>query len=194
MFIVRCCHCRESSGATPKTVPSDLPHWQPSDELKQKWRDKLADDTSTLKVGLAWAGSPSNILNQQRSIPSDALKPLAQIKRVGFYSLSGRPGGRQISDKNSAPNSPILPKRPRLISRLDLAVISADTAVAHLAGAMGKEVWTMLPFISDWRWMTNRSDTPWYPSMRLFRQPSHGDWDSVICNIAQSLEKRLGGR
>jgi hypothetical protein len=74
-----------------------------------------------------------------------------------------------------------------LIENLDL-VISVDTAVAHLAGAMGKPVWTLLPFSPDWRWMLNREDSPWYPTMRLFRQPSHGDWESVINNVLKELE------
>jgi ADP-heptose:LPS heptosyltransferase len=75
-----------------------------------------------------------------------------------------------------------------LIENLDL-VISVDTAVAHLAGALGKTVWTLLPYVPDWRWMLQREDSPWYPSMRLFRQPSIGDWESVINRVASELQK-----
>ena len=75
-----------------------------------------------------------------------------------------------------------------LIQNLDL-IISVDTAVAHLAGALGKPVWTLLPFVPDWRWMLEREDSPWYPTMRLFRQPSPGDWESVIVRIKEALKE-----
>ena len=77
-----------------------------------------------------------------------------------------------------------------VIENLDL-VISVDTAVAHLAGALGKPVWTLLPYISPWRWMINRDNSPWYPTMRLFRQPAHGDWESVIVKVKDELLKLL---
>jgi hypothetical protein len=78
------------------------------------------------------------------------------------------------------------------VTNLDL-VIAADTAIAHLAGALGKPVWTMLPFAPDWRWLLGRSDTPWYPSMRLLRQPQLGDWDAVVAAACQALTERIGG-
>ena len=77
-----------------------------------------------------------------------------------------------------------------LVENLDL-IISVDTSVAHLAGALGKPVWTLIPFVPDWRWMLNREDSPWYPTMRLFRQPSHGDWESVIAKVKDELLKLL---
>ena len=79
------------------------------------------------------------------------------------------------------------------IENLDL-VISVDTAVAHLAGALGKPVWTLIPFAPDWRWMLNREDSPWYPTMRLFRQPSPGDWGTVMENVSRALKELISNR
>jgi len=140
---------------------------------------------------LVWAGSPTHHADRSRSIPPSKLRPLLRLPGFQFYSL-------QVA----RPNRPHLPKgidlidftadisdfadTAALVAELDL-IISVDTAVAHLAGGMGRPVWTLLPFERDWRWGLAGEMTPWYPTMRLFRQPAAGDWDSVIERVAAEL-------
>jgi len=179
---------------TLDTIPAEIPYIKVDTALLQKWKDKVKDDTSKFRVGLSWAGRPTHKDNSNRSFPLETFAPLAQSNGVIFYSLQKGKGSEQAN------NPPVgmrlidytnkiqdFSDTAALIENLDL-VISVDTAVAHLAGAMGKPVWTLLPFAPDWRWMLNREDSPWYPTMRLFRQPSPGDWKSVINNVRKELE------
>jgi hypothetical protein len=156
---------------------------------------RLAEHTSFLKVGLAWAGSTKHKNDRNRSIQLATLAPLGQIPGVHFISLqkaaaaqASTPPGMNLVDctddlKDFADTA-------ALIANLDL-VITVDTAVAHLAGAMAKPVWILLPFAPDWRWLLHRQDSPWYPTMRLFRQPTWGDWHSVIMQVAHALSSRI---
>ena len=123
----------------------------------------------------------------------ETLSDLSQCKDITFYSLQkgdaagqakSPPGGMNLIDYTDEIYD--FSDTAALIENLDL-VISVDTAVAHLAGALGKPVWTLLPFVPDWRWLLNREDSPWYPTMRLFRQPSSGDWKSVIERVKEEL-------
>ncbi len=123
--------------------------------------------------------------------------PLACLKGVTFYSLQKGKTGKQA--KNPPAGMKLIDYTDEigdfsdtaaLIENLDL-VIAVDTSVAHLAGALGKPVWTLLPFVPDWRWFLDREDSPWYPTMRLFRQPSLGDWESVIHRITHQLHKMV---
>jgi hypothetical protein len=144
------------------------------------------------KVGLVWAGNPKNKNDRKRSISFDQLAPLASAPGVNFFSLQkairGKtipPAGMNFIDWTADLQN--FDDTAALIANLDL-VIAVDTAVAHLAGAMGKPVWVMIPYIPDWRWMLNRDDSPWYPTMKLFRQNSPGgDWPRVIQRVAESL-------
>ena len=127
----------------------------------------------------------------------EAFEPLAEIPGITFYSLQKGEAARQIQNRpkgmkliNMAEELTDFTETGALIQNLDL-VISVDTAVAHLTGALGKPVWTLLPYSPDWRWMLDREDSPWYPSMRLFRQPSPGDWDSVIQSVKINLLKTI---
>ncbi len=141
-------------------------------------------------VGLVWAGNPAHSNDARRSIPLAALAPLITLPGIAFASLQVGPAAAQIEARFGIPDaSPYLrdfAATARLISRLDL-VISVDTATAHLAGALGKPVWLMLPYAPDWRWMAGRCDSPWYASARLFRQSRPGDWDGVVARIAEAL-------
>src|SRR5262249_31850838 len=136
--------------------------------------------------------------DRNRSIAVERLKPLLELAGARFFSL--QVGGRS-ADLAAIEPVPVADLSGELtdfgetaaaVANLDL-VISADTVLVHLAGALGKPVWTMLPFAPDWRWLTARSDSPWYPSMRLFRQPRHGDWDGVVAAVRQALVDRIGG-
>jgi hypothetical protein len=163
-----------------------------------------------LRVGLAWAGNPGNKNDRNRSLPLAALAPLAQAAQaaaeaaqaggavgwpgVRFYGLQKGPAAAQARPEQNPP-LPVHDCSGRLgdfadtaalVDNLDL-VVCADTAVAHLAGAMGKPVWVLLPYAPDFRWLLGRPDSPWYPSARLFRQPAPGDWDTPAREAARLL-------
>ncbi|NVD70067.1 tetratricopeptide repeat protein [Duganella sp. BJB1802] len=170
-----------------------IPYLAAEPELMRHWAAQLP--AHGLRVGLAWKGNPDFENDADRSLPSlQVLAPLAAAPGAHFISLQKGPG----EDEALAPPAGMTLQAigPQLrdfadtaavIANLDL-VISVDTAVAHLAGAMGKPCWLLLPdYRCDWRWMTERSDTPWYPSMRLFRQPEGGGWAPVIAEVAAAL-------
>ena len=143
------------------------------------------------RAGLVWAGAPHHLNDRRRSIPAPALAPLFQIAGVDWYSLQKGPRESAIAELPAArsivrlaPDSDWL-QTAALIDALDV-VVTVDTSVAHVAGALGKPVFVMLPYAPDWRWgLADR--TPWYASARLFRQPAIGDWTSVIANVARAL-------
>jgi hypothetical protein len=179
---------------TLETIPAEVPYIKADSILVQRWKNKLKHDNSKLKIGLSWAGRPTHKRDRQRSISFDTFSPLLQINEVTFYSLQKGEAAGQA--KNPTKGMKLIDYTDEMrdfsdtaafIENLDL-IISVDTAVAHLAGALGKPVWTLLPFAPDWRWMLHREDSPWYPTMRLFRQPSPGDWGSVINNVLRNLE------
>jgi tetratricopeptide (TPR) repeat protein len=181
-------------GTTLDTIPGDIPYLKADTALLQKWKDKVKDDDSKLRVGLSWAGRPEHRNDSNRSFTLETLAPIAQSDEVIFYSLQKGKGSEQTKNPPEGMKLVDYTEEIRdfsdtaaLIENLDL-VISVDTAVAHLAGAVGKPVWTLLPFVPDWRWLLNREDSPWYPTMRLFRQPSPGDWQSVINRVLRALE------
>ena len=149
----------------------------------------------SLKIGVVWAGRPTHKNDANRSVSLDVLRPLFELTGTAWVSL-------QIDARHDdaiSANLPLKDVRPYItdfadtasaIAGLDL-VITVDTAVAHLAGALGKDVWILLPFAPDWRWLLNREDSPWYPSARLFRQQSVGDWGDVVSRVLTSLQLRL---
>jgi hypothetical protein len=160
---------------------------------KRRWQHRLADSGGVVKVGLAWAGNPIHKNDRIRSTNLAKLAPLGQVPGVRFFSLQkGAPAaeakfpppGLELVDWTRELKD--LADTAALIANLDL-VIAVDTVVVHLAGAMGKPVWTLLPFVPAWRWLLGRQDSPWYPTMRLFRQQSLGDWDCVVRQAAEAL-------
>ena len=178
-------------------IPTKIPYIAAPPVLVQKWRDKVPHDSSKLKIGLVWAGRPEHKNDQNRSISFEILSTLERFKDITFYSLQkgkaseqtkNLPVGMKVINLTEEIND--FSDTAAFIENLDLT-ISVD-AVAHLAGAMGKAVWTLLPFVPDWRWMLDRDDSPWYPTMRLFRQPSPGDWESVIEEVNDDLVKLVG--
>lgn len=156
---------------------------------------EAATPREALRVGLAWAGRPSHHNDRNRSLRLDALAALTTIPGVAFVSLQKGAAGAQLG--HAATAASILDASARLrdfedaaalVDCLDL-VVAVDTAVVHLAGALGKPVWAMLPFAPDWRWLSGRRVSLWYASCELYRQPAPGDWDSVVASVADDLSE-----
>lgn len=173
------------------TIPVKIPYLSPNPAIVERWKKRIDSLPAAFKVGLVWAGSTKNQHDRKRSITFDQVARLADIPRVHFFSL-------QKDRRNQSPPPPGMTfidwtdelrdfeETAGLIANLDL-VIAVDTAAAHLAGAIGKPVWVMVSFVPDWRWMLDRADSPWYPTMRIFRQKSARDWDRVIQDVSDAL-------
>lgn len=180
-------------GTTVETIPAEVPYLYADRTKVEHWRDCLAGDH--FKVGIVWAGSAKHTDDSNRSCRLEHFKPLAEIESVRLIGLQkGDPAAQagQVRAKmpfvNLGDKFQDFADTAAVIENLDL-VVSVDTAVLHLAGAMGKKVWGLLPFDADWRWMLDRSDSPWYPTMTLFRQTRPGDWDAVFSRVADELKR-----
>jgi tetratricopeptide (TPR) repeat protein len=189
-------------GITLETIPATVPYLTADPAHVAQWRERLAG-FSGLRVGLCWAGGQFNLgqiyRDRRRSLRLDALAPLAEVPGVHFFSLQKGPPsaealrppcGMALHDFTQDPHD--FADSAALAENLDL-VISVDTSVAHLAGALGKPVWLLNHFDTDWRWLQNREDSPWYPTMRQFRQPTPGDWNSVIGRVQDALRRLAAG-
>jgi tetratricopeptide (TPR) repeat protein len=183
-------------GTNLASIPKEVPYLHADAEDAGKWQRRLAERSAPVNVGLVWAGRPTHKNDRNRSLKLENMAPLGQLPGLRFVSL--QKGAAAAEAKTPPPGMELIDwteelkdfaDTAALIANLDL-VIAVDTAVAHLAGAMGKPVWTLVPFIADWRWLLDRQDSPWYPTMRLFRQPCIGDWDSVIRRMAAELSER----
>ncbi|MHB8474354.1 MAG: tetratricopeptide repeat protein, partial [Gammaproteobacteria bacterium] len=178
---------------TLSSIPAQIPYLTADHELVESWRDKIGTVERKLKVGLVWAGNPSHQNDHNRSCSLQAYAPLARVPGVAFFSLQKGPAAVQLNDAPQGLN--LIDYTDELVSYSDTAallanldlIISVDTSVVHLAGAMGKVVWALLPFAPDWRWLLDREDSPWYPTMRLFRQPQPGDWVSVMESVRAAM-------
>lgn len=178
------------------TIPADIPYLHVPASLIRKWGALMPD--GGLRVGLVWKGNPNFENDAERSLPSlDLLAPLGRVAGVHLYSLqkgAGEaealqpPAGLQLTHVGSQLAD--FADTAAVLMNLDL-LICVDTAVAHLAGALGRPCWVLLPdYKTDWRWLTEREDSPWYPGgMRLFRQPAAGDWSPVVAAVAAALEQ-----
>ncbi|MCC8961266.1 tetratricopeptide repeat protein [Bradyrhizobium sp. Pear76] len=179
-------------GTQNDTVPAAVPYIAPDPDLVAKWRGRLGAPSGPA-VGLVWQGNPSHAYDWRRSLPFDRLRPLLDCPGARFVSLQVGPGQRQLTEFDAGIvnvgaeiDTRSFVDAAAIIANLDL-VITVDSAIAHLAGAMGKPVWILLAKGSDWRWLKGRDDTPWYPQARLFRQTSPGDWTEVIGRLAAAL-------
>jgi hypothetical protein len=187
-------------GIGSDSIPATVPYFRTDPGLTKTWAKRL-DHKASLRVGLCWQGSPSNTADRHRSIPARLLAPLSGIPGIRFYSLQKGFGAEQSAEIPGLADftteldetTGAFVDTAALINALDL-VLTVDTSIAHLAGALGRPVWTMLTYIPDWRWMLERSDNPWYPTMRLFRQSTKGDWDAVIDAVASALAQLSAGR
>ena len=179
-------------GTTIETIPGAVPYLYADDSEVAYWRRRLAFmSTERPRIGLVWAGSPANhspAMAARRSIAPELLAPLFEFHGLQFFSLQkygpAAPGNFPLIDFMEEMED--FADTAAMVANLDL-IISVDTAVAHLAAAIGKPVWLMNRFDSCWRWLSGRRDSPWYPTLRIYEQPKPGDWDFVVNKIAGDL-------
>ncbi len=182
-------------GTTVDTIPAEVPYLRPDPVKTTLWAERLKPHG--LRVGIVWAGRPEHSNDRNRSCPLGHFRPLADLSGISLMGLQKGPASAQAesvafanSVRNIGDDLHDFSDTAAVLANLDL-LVSVDTAVVHLAGAMGKPVWVLLPTISDWRWMLNREDSLWYPTMRLFRQSHPGDWDQVFRRVAQEIRKMV---
>lgn len=184
-------------GTSMQTIPAAVPYLTPDAQKVTQWKDRLASDTSPLKVGINWQGNPGYKWNSRRSASLATFASLARVPGVSFYSLQIGESAAEVL--NPPPNMMLLDftqhiqdlsDTAALMANLDL-IVSTDTSVVHLAGALGRPVWTVLCSVPDWRWLLTGDRSPWYPTMRLFRQKQQGDWDGVMSEVMRELFKVL---
>jgi len=185
-------------GTTLSSVPAAVPYLAAEPRRVAHWRERLGP--GGFKVGIAWQGSRRRI-DVGRSVPLAMFGALAQVPGVRLISLQKGAGVEQLQRDSSAIPLELAGEEfdagpqafldsAALIEHLDL-LITCDTALAHLAGALGRPVWVALKFVPEWRWLLERTDSPWYPGMRLFRQPRHGDWEGAFATIQAELARRV---
>jgi tetratricopeptide (TPR) repeat protein len=181
-------------GTTLPTVPADVPYLYADPELREHWRQVLGP-MQAFKIGIAWQGNPGHPNDRQRSVPLVSFEVLARLDGVRLLSLQKGPGTEQLAQVEErfsvvdlASQFQTFQDTAAVLENLDL-VITVDSAVAHCAGALGVPVWVLLPFAPDWRWLLHREDSPWYPTLRLFRQTEPGKWERVFERVAGELKK-----
>jgi Tfp pilus assembly protein PilF len=180
------------------SIPADTPYITVPTYLNNYWADWFSKLPPGRKIGLAWQGNPDHQADTFRSFPLATFEPLATLNDAQLIAIQHGPGVEQIAGWSA--KKPLL-KLPEgidstngafmdtaaIFNQLDL-IITSDTSVAHLAGALGRPVWLLLSVVPDWRWLLDRDDTPWYRSMRLFRQRTQGDWNEVVDRIVSELQ------
>jgi tetratricopeptide (TPR) repeat protein len=190
-------------GTTPETIPATVPYLTADPARVRRWRDALAP-IGGLRVGIAWRGGPLHRRDRHRSFPLSLYEKLAGIEGVRLISLQRGPGAEQLAalggrfpvvglGEGVDPGLASMEDTPAVMMGLDL-VIAPDTALAHLAGALGVPVWIALPFSADFRWLVGREDSPWYPTARLFRQARLDDWEGVFERMAGALAVTCAAR
>ena len=183
-------------------LPGTTPYLHAEPALLAAWRERLPRDG--LRIGIAWQGNPSSSLDAGRSMPLACFAPVARIPGVTLVSLQMNFGLDQLDhlpdgmsvvtlgpDFNAGPDNVV--DTAAVMKNLDL-IISSDTSVPHIAGALGCPVWVVLKAFPDWRWLQDREDCPWYPTMRLFRQTTPGNWDEVMARVARGVADLIAGR
>jgi Tfp pilus assembly protein PilF len=179
-----------------ETIPSDAPYLRVSEQALHRWSGRLGPKHH-LRIGLAWAGNPKHVRDRERSMRLRDLLPLTDID-ASFVSLQKevRPGEAEMlagcNVRQFGGDLGDFSDTAALISQLDL-VISVDTSVAHLAGALGRPAWILLTHAPDWRWLLDRDDSPWYPAARLFRQSGDREWGGVIAQVREALLRFTAG-
>lgn len=201
------CYCALLSlprlqGTVLETIPATVPYLRTQAGPARRWAAEMATAPTggggELRVGIVWAGNPKHINDINRSLAISFLVPVLGVKGVRFFSLQVGERGRDLQHLLAGAVTDLAPmltdfaETAAAIAALDL-LIAVDTSVGHLAGALGKPVWLLLPWVPDWRWLLDRSDSPWYPTMRLFRQTSHGDWATVLRQVGDDLAAVVQG-
>jgi hypothetical protein len=185
---------------TLETVPAEVPYLFAEEELVARWARELGSEPG-FKIGVVWQGNPHHGWDHFRSFPLAQLAPLAELPGVRLYSLQRGPGAEQLATLNGrfpvtdlagrwADPFVSLRELAAVMANLDL-VVTADTAPAHLAGALSVPAWVALAAVADWRWLLGREDSPWYPTLRLFRQDRLGDWGPVFHRLAADIRRCL---
>jgi tetratricopeptide (TPR) repeat protein len=182
----------------PDTIPAAVPYLSAAARRIAKWKERLKD-LRGFKVGIAWQGNPEFPGDRQRSVPLEHFTPLARVPGLQLVCLQRDAGREQVRRLQGSLPLHELPgldedgnafmDTAAVMMLMDL-VVTSDTAVAHLAGALGRPVWVALPFAADWRWLVGREDSPWYPTMRLFRQERPGDWPGVMHRLTDAMLER----
>jgi len=175
-------------GTEFENIPSEVPYLSADPERVRRWRGRLKGG---YRVGIAWAGRGQHRHDRERSIELESLAPLAAVPGVRLYSLQKGFAERAIA----ATGLPVEPLGEELVDMAETAavmmvldlIVTVDTAVAHLAGALARRAWVLVPSVPDWRWFDRRADSPWYPTLRLYRQDASGEWDTVIANMTDDL-------
>jgi tetratricopeptide (TPR) repeat protein len=186
-------------GTTLENLPADVPYLHADPEKLSRWQAVLGRETR-LKVGVVWAGNPKHKGDRQRSLSAEALLPRLVMPGVQLYSLQKEPRTEDADVLNALRHDVIdlaltlgdFNDTAAAVAALDL-VIAVDTSVAHLAGALGRPVWMLTPYALDWRWLRDREDSPWYPTMRLFRQRAPREWDDPLMRLTAALAVKAGG-
>jgi hypothetical protein len=184
---------------TLATVPSPVPYFTIEDECVEPWRRRLKP-LGGFQVGIVWQGNPYHEWDRHRSVRLAHFEPMARVPGVNLISLQKVFGTEQLravakrftvtelEGESDRPDEAFV-DTAAVMKQLDL-VVTVDTAAAHLAGALGVAVWVALSTVSDWRWLRDRDDSPWYPTLRLFRQKRQGEWDDVFARMAAELGRR----
>jgi tetratricopeptide (TPR) repeat protein len=197
-------HCRLSSlpylfHTRLDTIPSKIPYLEADPARVAHWRQRLAATlpAGVRRIGLAWSGRPTHPNDRRRSMPLARLAALAEAGPAAFVCLQKPVSARDLETLPQFPGMTDLSEdltdfgeAAAVIENLDL-IVTVDTAIAHLAGALDKRAWILLPRAADWRWMLDRDDSPWYPSVRLFRQQRPGDWDEPLSQLGSALAREL---
>ena len=189
-------------GTDLASIPNSVPYLRAEDALIARWRERIGEHG--FKIGIAWQGNPQAAIDQGRSIPLTEYFALARLPGARLISLQKQDGLDQLThlsadtkietlgdDFDSGPDAFI--DTAAVMENLDL-IITSDTSIAHLAGALGRSTWVALKYVPDWRWLLDREDSPWYPTMRLFRQSERDNWQPVFANMERELRSLLNER
>ncbi|HEY1735413.1 MAG TPA: tetratricopeptide repeat protein, partial [Methylovirgula sp.] len=193
-------------GTRLSTIPAPVPYLKAEKDLAATWAKRLAEmgSMADFKIGLCWAGNPNVKADPERSIPLRNFLPLLTLpgvrviavqKHHGLEEIAGLPKHARLETlgENFDSGSDAFIDTAAVMQSLDL-IVSCDTSVAHLAGALGRPTFVLVKNVPDWRWMLDRPDTPWYPTLRLFRQPERGDWESAVANVVEAVEQMKSAR